>query len=121
MEHLHYGSIHSPVMGEIFAAASGRGLCRVTYGQSEAAFVEELYGVSGARPQRDDAALAAILGQLAEYLSGRLRRFDCQLDLSGRTDFQQRVLCAVREIPWGELLTYGEVAEEAGRPGAARA
>ncbi len=36
-------------------------------------------------------------------------------------DFEDSVVAVVRSIPAGEVLTYGEVAAEAGRPGAARA
>lgn len=43
------------------------------------------------------------------------------LDLSGLTDFQREVLELVATIPLGETLTYGEVAERLGKPGAARA
>jgi methylated-DNA-protein-cysteine methyltransferase-like protein len=39
----------------------------------------------------------------------------------GRSEFQDRVRCVVREMREGEIATYGEVAEEAGFPGAARA
>ncbi len=44
-----------------------------------------------------------------------------ELDLSGLTGFQRRVLSVVRNIPPGSLMTYGEVAAMAGSPGAARA
>ncbi len=37
------------------------------------------------------------------------------------TDFKARVLAAVRRIPVGRVATYGDIAEIAGRPGAARA
>ena len=37
------------------------------------------------------------------------------------TDFTRRVLATVRRIPAGRVATYGDVAEVAGRPGAARA
>lgn len=43
------------------------------------------------------------------------------LDLSGLTEFQREVLSFVASIPLGETLTYGQVAEGLGRPGAARA
>jgi methylated-DNA-[protein]-cysteine S-methyltransferase len=43
------------------------------------------------------------------------------LDLSSATPFQRRVYEAVRRIPPGRTLTYGQVARAAGRPGAARA
>jgi methylated-DNA-[protein]-cysteine S-methyltransferase len=42
-------------------------------------------------------------------------------DLSGLTEFQRKVLKFVATIPPGETLTYGQVAERLGRPGAARA
>jgi len=43
------------------------------------------------------------------------------LTISGMTDFTSRVLSTVRRIPPGRVATYGDVAELAGRPGAARA
>lgn len=50
-----------------------------------------------------------------------LARWWPRLDLSHLTPFQQRVLKIVAEIPRGECLTYGQVARQAGSPGAARA
>ena len=46
---------------------------------------------------------------------------DVKVDLSGRTEFQRAVLEVCRAIPRGETRTYGQLACEAGRPGAARA
>ncbi len=43
------------------------------------------------------------------------------LDLSTLTEFQREVLDVVASIPWGETMTYGQVAERLGRHGAARA
>jgi len=37
------------------------------------------------------------------------------------TEFSNSVLQVVREIPRGQVMSYGEVAKQAGRPGAARA
>lgn len=59
--------------------------------------------------------------QIGEYFAGRRRHFEgLPLDLRG-TAFQKRVWEAMRRIPWGRTMTYGELAEAAGRPGAARA
>lgn len=44
-----------------------------------------------------------------------------EMDLSGLTAFQREVFAAVGRIPPGRTLTYGQVAELIGRPGAARA
>ena len=58
--------------------------------------------------------------QLEEYFAGRRTRFDLPLDLQG-TPFQRRVWSALLAIPYGETLTYGELARRIGRPAAARA
>ncbi len=59
--------------------------------------------------------------EIAVYLEqgGPCPRAD--LDLSLCTDFQKRIYAVVRSIPRGETMTYGQVAELAGSPGAARA
>ena len=71
---------------------------------------------------RDDGAepFAAAARQLAEYFAGTRTAFDLPLAPAG-TPFQQRVWAALREIPYGETTSYGELAERIGSPGAARA
>ena len=44
-----------------------------------------------------------------------------EIDFSGYTEFQRRVLKATQRIPYGKTKSYGEVAKAAGYPGAARA
>lgn len=44
-----------------------------------------------------------------------------KLDLSGYTPFQLKVYAALRKVPAGKVVTYGELAKRAGYPGAARA
>ena len=44
-----------------------------------------------------------------------------ELDMSECTDFQKLIYALVHEIPRGETRTYGQIAERAGHPGAARA
>lgn len=46
---------------------------------------------------------------------------DVPVDLRDRPDWDRRVLACVRDIPFGETASYGEVARRIGRPGAARA
>jgi methylated-DNA-[protein]-cysteine S-methyltransferase len=69
---------------------------------------------------RDTLKTAAARGQVREYLAGRRREFDLPLQPSG-TPFQQRVWQALRRIPYGETRSYGDIATELRRPGAARA
>ena len=63
---------------------------------------------------------AAAADQLAEYFEGHRRRFELELAPSG-SGFQHEIWCLLEGIPFGETRTYGELAGQLGRPGAARA
>jgi len=58
---------------------------------------------------------------LQQCFDGQRVLFDEPLDLSGATAFQRRVWLAVRDIPYGETRSYGQIARQVGSPGAARA
>jgi methylated-DNA-[protein]-cysteine S-methyltransferase len=59
--------------------------------------------------------------EIAAYLEGSAPCPREELDMSGCTDFQKQIYALVQAIPRGETRTYGQVAERAKRPGAARA
>jgi len=61
------------------------------------------------------------VAQLEEYLRGERRVFTLPIDLTDRPAWDQAVLAAVAEIPFGEVTSYGGVARRIDRPGAARA
>lgn len=69
---------------------------------------------------RDDAPFRAAKDQLDEYFAGERTEFDLALNPSG-TPFQLKVWESLRTIPYGEVRSYGEIAEQIGKPGAARA
>jgi methylated-DNA-[protein]-cysteine S-methyltransferase len=110
---MRYALISSP-LGDLLAVRDDDGL-------------SGLYLPTGKRPQRPaadwqrrDADLADVAEQLAEYFAGTRREFELTLRPRG-TEFQRRVWAALREIPYGETRSYGEIAAELGVPGAARA
>jgi methylated-DNA-[protein]-cysteine S-methyltransferase len=70
--------------------------------------------------QRDEDLLAPAIVQLAEYFAGTRRSFSLPLRPAG-TAFQQSVWAALRQIPFGATISYGELARRVGRPAAARA
>ena len=67
-----------------------------------------------------DPPLAPVRRQLEEYYAGERREFDLKVAPEG-SEFQRRVWRALREIPFGETTSYGELAARLGRPGASRA
>lgn len=98
--------------GDIVVEVGPRGITRISLPQSP---VDERVD-----PPRRDARIA---GQLDAYFAGTRRAFDVEVELpDSLSEFQRRVLLSLRdEVGYGETVTYGELAEIAGRPGAARA
>lgn len=68
----------------------------------------------------DHAPFGAAVRQLAEYFAGERRAFDLALDPHG-TEFQRSVWQLLGAIPYGETVSYGELARRIGNPRASRA
>jgi methylated-DNA-[protein]-cysteine S-methyltransferase len=105
--------IGSPV-GPITLLSSGGALSGLYLTEQRYPPSPELFGEPGAEP------FAAAADQLARYFAGTLTRFDLPLALGG-TPFQQQVWLALRAVPFGTTVTYGQLADQLGRPTAARA
>jgi len=71
--------------------------------------------------REDKGLLPEFAAELAGYSAGRVREFSVRVDLSGLPDFSRRVLERTRRIPFGETLTYGQLAAECGNVKACRA
>ncbi len=59
--------------------------------------------------------------QLTAYLAGERRDFDFELAITGGSEFQRSVWRTLAEIPYGETISYAELARWIGRPQAVRA
>ena len=70
--------------------------------------------------ERDDELLEPARRQLTEYFAGERTTFDLPLRPAG-APFQLRVWEALLRIPYGETVSYGEIAREIGHPTASRA
>ena len=105
--------IDSPI-GPLALTAGSSGLVRIDFGP-----------IARACDPGDDPAAEAVLSQaeaeLSEYFAGERRHFTVPLDRSTRHGFRGEVLDALEDVPYGETISYGELAADAGRPGAARA
>lgn len=109
-----YTKLEKSPVGPLLLAASDRGLCQLNF----------MAGRHLAKPEGDwrsaRAPFAEAIRQLKSYFAGELRRFDLPLDLLG-TPFQLRVWRRLLEIPYGETVSYGQLARAIGQPEAARA
>lgn len=124
LEPLLTGGIRTAQLGDVWLAASGRGLVWLEFGVGRAEFEHALQhhmpGKALAYAARHPAIESATC-QVAEYLEGKRRKFALPIDWSAMSDFQQRVLQAVMAIPYGQRRTYGEIAAQVGAPQAPRA
>lgn len=74
------------------------------------------------RAQVAEGARGEVAERFTTYFKGAADSFeDVKLDLDDGTSLQRRLVAALRSVPYGETVTYGELAALAGAPGAARA
>ncbi|AWV47812.1 methylated-DNA-protein-cysteinemethyltransferase [Mycobacterium leprae Kyoto-2] len=109
---IHCRSMDSPI-GPLILAGHGSVLTNLQ-------MVDQTYEPSRVGWLPENGAFAEAVSQLDAYFAGELTEFAIELDLCG-TEFQQRVWQALLTIPYGETRSYGEIAEQVGAPGAARA
>ncbi|MDA0734175.1 MAG: bifunctional DNA-binding transcriptional regulator/O6-methylguanine-DNA methyltransferase Ada [Chloroflexi bacterium] len=115
-----YTVVDSP-LGLLLVAATQRGICAVSLGDSEAYLTGTLrQEYSAAEVRRDDAILGRWVDAIVEHLAGRLPRIDVPLDIRA-TAFERLVWEKLRRIPYGETRSYGEIAQTINQPKAARA
>jgi methylated-DNA-[protein]-cysteine S-methyltransferase len=102
----------STPLGTLVVEASERGLTYIDLARSG-----DHEHVSEPAP---GSILAEAVRQLEEYFAGSRHDFDLPLDLQ-MGEFERRVLEELARVPYGTMVSYGELAAMAGHPGAARA
>jgi methylated-DNA-[protein]-cysteine S-methyltransferase len=117
-----YAGVDSP-LGSLTVAATPRGLVRVAYDthRSRDEVLEDLAARLSPRVLEDPARLDEVRRELEEYFDGKRTVFDLSIDWSLTRGFTRKVLNQTARIPYGELLTYADVAGRAGSPRAVRA
>ena len=102
-----------------------------TYYQSEIGLIEiagteqEIWAVEFVEKAADPSAeippvLQECQKQIDEYFQGKRRKFQLPLRLEG-TDFQKKVWQELMKIPYGQAVSYADIAQDIGNPNAVRA
>jgi methylated-DNA-[protein]-cysteine S-methyltransferase len=115
-----YDLVDTPI-GTLLIAATDRGLCRIAYDADAEQEVERLARAFGSRVLRSASPIDPARRQLDEYFEGHRHRFDLPIDIGSLAEFNRRVLEELARVPYGEVVTYGELAARSARPRAARA
>ena len=113
MPHLAHTMMDSPI-GPLTLVAADGALTGLYMDRQRYRPGNETFG------DRDHAPFARAIEQLEEYFAGRLTDFDLPLAFVGTT-FQRLVWEALRKVPYGQTVSYGQLADRLGRPTAARA
>ena len=110
---VYYSHLESP-LGVLLLASGDTGLCKINFPKNGKP--------ASADPgwHKDPSALAEPIRQLRAYFAGELESFDLSLAPEG-TVFQQKVWDELCKIPYGETISYGELAKRIGNPNASRA
>lgn len=109
MYELRLYEMDTPI-GRLGLVESARGVTKVL-----------LPGDAFEHPVHAQEARTAAARQLEEYFAGTRREFTVPLDLDGLTPFRAQALRALSQVPYGETVTYTELARAAGSPKAVRA
>jgi methylated-DNA-[protein]-cysteine S-methyltransferase len=121
MSRLSYARLESP-LGRLLLVGSPAGLIRIGLPVEEPRDVlARLERRTRARAADDPAGVEDACRELDEYFAGRRQEFTLPLDLSLASGFRRRSLEEMFEIPYGETISYTELATRAGNPRAFRA
>ncbi|HLT69171.1 MAG TPA: methylated-DNA--[protein]-cysteine S-methyltransferase [Acidimicrobiales bacterium] len=107
-------------VGRLTLAATDQGLVRVSYAPEDRA-LEELATRISPRVVRAPRRLDPVRRQLEEYFAGRRRAFDIPLDRRLSRGYRRAVLEELSRVPYGQTVSYRDLAVRTGRPGASRA
>ena len=117
---ISYTTTASP-MGRLLVAVTERGVCAVRMADNDAELEKDLRAeFPNAELKRDDSALRESVQKILSHLEKKESRLDLPLDIKA-TAFQRQVWEHLRAIPYGETVSYGDVAKALGKPGAVRA
>lgn len=101
-------------LGRILVARTIKGLCNVAFADDDRSLEENLKKeFPNAEIVKDAAVLKGFVEEILKHLAGEKKRLDLPLDIQA-TAFQMKVWELLRKIPYGETVTYSQIAEKLG-------
>ena len=117
---IKYTIVDSP-LGKMLVARTEKGICAVSFGDTQESLAKELSSeFHSADIRNDDAGLESAVKAILRGLDGEKTILTLPLDLQA-TAFQMRVWSELRKIPYGETRSYADIADAVGNPKAVRA
>lgn len=117
---IYLGELNGTALGDFRIAASDVGLVAVEWAESQPELIRYLFRLNAA-VEHNQRAVHRYAKELGEYLKGKRREFTLDIHWDTLSPFAQKSLKAVYAIPYGEILTYADIAAQIGHPHAYRA
>jgi methylated-DNA-[protein]-cysteine S-methyltransferase len=115
-------AVFKTALGWMGVRMVGPAVGQLTFGHASAHAAALAIGLETPPKRSSGHSLEAVVERLEAYANGDLIDFrDVLVDPGPQTVFQARVIARCREIPYGVMMTYGQLAAAAGSPKAARA
>ncbi len=114
---MNYTWMNDTPIGRILLAGDDSGLKYLVFDHAGS---RERHQLPLASWVEDSTPFREVSRQLKAYFAGKLKQFDLPLAADG-TDFQKKVWQALCDVPYGETVSYGEIASSIGQPTASRA
>jgi methylated-DNA-[protein]-cysteine S-methyltransferase len=120
MMNLTFGELAETPIGPLSFIAGDEGIRRLAFMRLKQLKADGKY-------QDDEPSLkgletiGTLINEVNEFLFGIRKDFSIDVDWHVAQGFESEVLEEIYQIPYGEVLTYGEVAKRLGKPNAARA
>lgn len=116
-----YFSVGGCSLGKVLVAQSAFGVCAILMGDDETLLMNELKAICTRETLLENhELLKPHLGQVSHFIDSPMDKIAFPLDIQG-TLFQLSVWQALRDIPFGETLSYRDMARKIHRPDAVRA
>jgi len=119
MEQIYYTFFHSP-LGKIGVASSSQGVVQVGLRVKETEFLKTLGHRFKGKLVPGEKENQKVVRELRTYFAGNLKTFTTKLALQG-TPFQLEVWKELKNIPYGQVKSYQDIASSLSRPKASRA
>ena len=117
---IDYTIVTSP-FGSLLVAVTERGVCSVRMADTHSTLEKDLLSeFPEATIERADQRLRETVQKILSHLTNNEPHLDLPLDIRA-TAFQRQVWEKLRAIPYGQTVSYGDVAKSLGKPGAVRA
>jgi methylated-DNA-[protein]-cysteine S-methyltransferase len=117
---LTFGELMETPVGRISFVAGDAGLQQVAFMPLKA--LKKGLNINESTPSLPGLQIAGtLLSEFNEFLFGIWKSFSVEIDWGVLEGFQRDVLKLTAQIPYGQVLTYGELAQRMGKPSAARA